>query len=98
MSLRQSLIEARRAGILRLLAEYGGALNDAVIRLAIRRQGFSLASAEDVSGDLDHLAASGCLAERWEGRLRVVQLTLRGEDAAYGRVAVDGVEHATWHP
>jgi hypothetical protein len=96
MSLRHALIAARRLCILRLLAEYGGELNDAVIRIAVRRLGFSLASAEAIRGDLDHLAASGCLGGRWEGRLRVIHLTERGEDAAHGRVQIDGVEHAAW--
>jgi hypothetical protein len=96
MSLRQALIEARRQSILRLLAEYADALNEAVLRTTIRRLGFTLASAEDIGGDLDHLARHGCLDQRWEGDLRVVALTLRGEDCAYGRIAVEGVESTKW--
>jgi len=96
MSLRQALIEARRQTILRLLADYADALNEAVLRTSIRRLGFSLASAEDIGFDLDHLIRHGCLEQRWEGDLRVVALTLRGEDCAYGRIAVDGVECTPW--
>ena len=96
MSLREAMIAARRLAVLRLLVEYGGDLNESVIRTALRRSGFSLASAEDIRGDLDQLAGAGCLEARWVGRLRVVALTERGEDAAHGRVVVDGVEHAPW--
>jgi hypothetical protein len=96
MSLRDAMIAARRLAILRLLAEYGGELNEAVIRSAIRRHGFTLASADDIRADLDLLAGCGCLGPRWEGRLRIVALTERGDDAAHGRIAIDGVEHAPW--
>ena len=96
MSLRDAMIAARRLAVLRLLAECDGELNEAVIRSALRRIGFGLAGADDVRGDLDHLAEAGCLMPRWEGRLRVVALTERGEDAAFGRVVIDGVEHAPW--
>ncbi|HLY54523.1 MAG TPA: hypothetical protein VKS60_03130 [Stellaceae bacterium] len=96
MSLRDAMIAARRLMLLRLLAECDGELNEAVIRSALRRSGFGLASADDVRSDLDHLAEAGCLTPRWEGRLRVVTLTERGDDTAHGRVAIDGVEHAPW--
>jgi hypothetical protein len=96
MSLRDSMIAARRLAILRLLAEYGGELNETVIRSALRRLGFKLASADDIRADLDRLAATGCLATRWEATLRVVALTERGDDAAHGRIAVEGVEQAPW--
>jgi repressor of nif and glnA expression len=96
MTLRDALIAARRLSILRLVAECGGALNEAVIRSAIRRQGYALAGADSIRADLDHLVEYGCLTARWEARLRIVELTERGEDAAHGRIAVEGVEQAIW--
>jgi hypothetical protein len=96
MSLRDAMIAARRQAELRLLAEYGDSLNEPIVRMTIRQLGFSLASADDVRADLDHLVRHGCLTERWEGAIRIVRLTERGEDAAHGRIEVAGVERAPW--
>jgi hypothetical protein len=58
--------------------------------------GFAQTGRADLAADLDHLAAAGCTRDEWLGDLRVVGLTDRGEDAAHGRVRVDGVEQTIW--
>ena len=96
MNLKEGWVAARRLFLLRLLVEVGGSANESVLRTAARAGGFARSSADDIRTDLDHLHALGCITEEWHGRLRVVTLTERGEDAAWGRVAVEGVEHAVW--
>ena len=97
MSFKDDWIASRRLFILRLLVEVGGAANEGVIYKAITKGGFAHDSRDDLRRDLDHLKAKGCTHEEWlNDSLRVVTVTERGEDAAYGRVEVLGVETSRW--
>ena len=78
--------------------ELGGEGNEGVLRSAARNGGFERDPASAISDDLAHLVKHGCLSETWMGPIRVVRLTDRGEDAAYGRIDVEGVEKARWKP
>lgn len=97
MSFRDDWIASRRLFVLRLLAEVGGQANEGVIYKALTKGGFAQDSRDDLRQDLDHLKKTGCTAEEWlNDSLRVVKVTERGEDAAYGRIAVSGVERSRW--
>ena len=96
MSFAETLTRSRRVFLLRLLVEIDGNGNESVLRSAARSGGFASATADDIRADLDHLHRLGCVTETWMGQIRVVTLTERGEDAAYGRVEIDGVEHSHW--
>lgn len=80
----------RRRELLRILAEVGGIANERVLFAAVATRGFD-PSRDQVRQDLDHLKEVGCTTEEWLGTLRKVMLTDRGEDAAAGRIQVDGV-------
>lgn len=90
------LAASRRLFLLRLLVEIGGEANESVLTNAARHGGFAQVSRDHLRGDLDHLRDRGALSEEWMGALRVVRISERGEDAAYGRVTIDGVEHSIW--
>ncbi|MCC7167465.1 MAG: hypothetical protein IT565_07825 [Rhodospirillales bacterium] len=93
----EELAGSRRLFILRLLIEAGGSANAGVIRANTTRGGFPLTSHADLAGDLDLLAKRGCTSDEWlHEKLRVVRITPRGEDAAHGRIAVNGVERSLW--
>ena len=97
MSFLEDWIASRRLFILRLLVEVNGTANEGVIYKAILNGGFARDSRDDIRQDLDHLKRNGCTTEEWlNDSLRVVTLTERGEDAAYGRVEVAGVERSRW--
>jgi len=97
MSFEKDWIASRRLFILRLLVEVGFEANEGVIFKATERGGFARDTRDDLRQDLDHLVKTGCLTQTWlNGSLRVVKLTERGEDAAHGRVAVEGVERTRW--
>lgn len=87
---------SRRLFILRLLVEVREA-NESVIYKAATKGGFSIDTRDTIREDLDHLRKMGCSTEEWLSHsLRVVKITERGENAAYGRVAVAGVEQSPW--
>lgn len=96
MSFKDDYIASRRLFLLRLLVEVNATANESVLRTAARAGGFGQSSADDIRTDLDHLRTVGCVTETWQGSLRVVSLAERGEDAAYGRAVVEGVEHSIW--
>lgn len=88
---------SRRTFILRLLVTLGASANESVIASATTRGGFTQATRDDIHRDLDLLKARGCTTEDWfDNTVRVVTITERGEDAAHGRVDVDGVERSPW--
>ena len=87
---------ARRQFILRLLVEIGGQANESVLMSAARRGGFEATPFSELRIDLDKLAKLGCVAEDWIDSLRVVKITDLGEDAAHGRVSLEGVEAMPW--
>jgi len=88
---------SRRLFILRLLVEVGGEANESVIFRTATKGGFSADTRDSIRQDLDHLKSYGCTTEDWlNASLRVVKITERGEDAAYGRVDVAGVERSRW--
>ena len=95
---KDAWIAVRRTFLLRLLVELGGEANDGVLRSAARQGGFERDPAGAIAADIDHLVQHGCLTDTWVGTIRVVSLTVRGEDAACGRVAVEGVEKSRWKP
>jgi len=96
MRFQDTFVASRRLFLLRLLVESGGSANGSILWRAATSAGFAQTGRADLATDLDHLAASGCTRDEWLGELRVVTLTDRGEDAAYGRITVDGVEHSRW--
>ena len=88
---------SRRLFILRLLVEVNGDANESVIYKAATKGGFSRDTRDTIRQDIDHLRKMGCLTEDWlNDSLRVARVTERGEDAAYGRVPVPGVEQSRW--
>lgn len=96
MSFRDEWIASRRLFILRLLVEVDGEANESNIFRAVQQGGFSRDTREDVRADLDHLREMRCIAEQWFGKVCVVKITPRGEDAAHGRIEVAGVERSRW--
>ncbi len=97
MSFRDEWIASRRLFILRLLVEVDGEANESNVFRAVQQGGFSRNTREDVRADLDHLRGMRCITEQYfDGRVCVVKITFRGEDAAHGRVDVAGVERSRW--
>lgn len=87
----------RRLFILRLLVTGGCSANESVIATLTTHGGFAQVTRDDIRKDLDLLKERGCTTEDWfDGVVRVVSITERGEDAAYGRVQVAGVERSPW--
>jgi hypothetical protein len=87
---------SRRLFILRLLVELGSEANESVIASAARAGGFHQASRDDIRADLDLLNERGATSQQWVASIRIVQLTERGEDCAWGRVTIAGVQHEVW--
>lgn len=98
MASQSAIVAAsRRLFILRLLVTSGASANESVIASLTIHGGFAQASRDDIRQDLDILKARGCTTETWfDDVVRVVTLTERGEDAAYGRVTVAGVDCSPW--
>jgi hypothetical protein len=87
----------RRTFILRLLVTLGCTANESVIASAVGQGGFPRATRDDVRRDLDLFKERGCTTEDWfDDSVRVVSITERGEDAAYGRITVAGIDRSTW--
>lgn len=95
-SFAEKYAAARRQWLLRLLVEIGGTANESVLMSAARRGGFEASPFSEMRIDLDKLAKLGCVTEDWIDALRVVKITDLGEDAAHGRVSLDGVEALPW--
>ena len=90
-------IPSRRVCILRTLVENGGEANESLISKLVLESGFSQDTRADIRHDIEHLREVGCVDDRWpNGSLHVVTITERGEDAAFGRVEVAGVERSRW--
>lgn len=87
---------ARRQWILRFLVEAGGVANDSVVVSAARAGGFEQTAAVTIRADLDHLEKAACITQEWIDKVRVVKVSEKGEDVAYGRISVDGVEALPW--
>ena len=97
MSFRDQWIASRRLFILRLLVEVDGEANESNVFRAVQQGGFARDTREDVRADLDHLREARCITEQYfDGRVCVVKITPRGEDAAHGRVEVAGIERSRW--
>ena len=97
MSFAEDRIKSRRLFVLRLLVEARKEANESVLFGQMKKGGFSLDTRDDVRKDLDHLRTRRCTTEEWlHPEVCVVKLTQRGEDAAYGRIEVDGVEASIW--
>ncbi|MDO8606165.1 MAG: hypothetical protein Q7R40_06495 [Phaeospirillum sp.] len=93
----ETVAASRRTFVLRLLVTLGATANESVITSATVQGGFGQATRDDIRKDLDLLKARGCTTEEWfDDAVRVVAITERGEDAAYGRVEVAGVERSPW--
>jgi len=87
---------SRRLFLLRLLVEVRQA-NESVLYKSAAKGGFSSDTRNDIREDLDHLCKTGCAKQEFlNDVLRVISITERGEDAAYGRIAVAGVEQTPW--
>lgn len=88
---------SRRLFILRLLVEADGEANESVIFSSASKGGFARDPRDTIRQDINHLREVGCVGEAWlDGRLRVVRISERGEDAAYGRIGVAGVQRSRW--
>jgi len=97
MSFKDDWDASRRLFILRLLVEVGGEANGSNIFRAVQQGGFARDSRDIVRADLDRLKKAHCISETWlNASVCVVRVTERGEDAAYGRVEVEGVETSRW--
>jgi hypothetical protein len=89
--------EGRRLALLRCLVRLGGDMNEtALLRVMRALEGYGDCSHDDLRADLDHLVRAGATRDRWVGPMRIPSLTERGEDAAWGRVAIEGVPHERW--
>lgn len=101
MSFPQDWMASRRTCLLRYLVEVGGGALESVVAKAVLRV-FDVNTRDDIRADLEHLKSQGCVADEWigtgdgAGALRKVTITDRGEDAAYGRIEVPGVEKSRW--
>lgn len=95
-SFSETWAASRKLFILRLLVETGGEANESVIALAARQGGFGQTPRAEIGADLDHLHRLGATIEEWIGTMRIVRVTERGDDIAYGRIKVSGVEHSPW--
>lgn len=101
-SFAEKFAAARRQWILRFLVEAGGVANDSVIISAARMGGFEQTPATTIRADLDHLEKGACIVQEWIettaglAPVRVVKVSEKGEDVAYGRISVDGVEALPW--
>jgi len=98
MSFKADWDASRRTYLLRVLAETGWAANESVLFDAAQAVGFQADTRETIRADLDRLRDAGCLTQRWAGDLLVAELTPRGDDAARGRIEVDGVKKSVWRP
>lgn len=97
MSVKDDFAATRRLFIVRLLIEGGGTANSSVIYLAALHHGVGCRTRDDITADLDHLKRHGCITDEWlSDAVRVAEITDRGEDVAYGRVEVPGVQHSRW--
>ncbi len=90
------LIAARRLFLLRKLVELSGDANEGVLHLFAQNGGVGHPSRDDTRADLDHLRVQGCIREQWHDGMRLAFITERGEDAAYGRTDVKGVQRSRW--
>ena len=98
---RADLIGSRRTFILRLLVDADGYANESILmKHALKAN--PTASRDDIQADLTHLISIGCVSEEWietpngATAIRNISITPRGEDAAYGRLAVPGVWRSRW--
>ena len=98
MSIRDDFAASRRLFILRLLIEGGGSANASVIYRAALHAGVGCRTREDIGADLDHLKRHGCITDDWlDEAVRVAEITDRGEDVAYGRIGIPGVDQSRWN-
>lgn len=98
MSIKDDFDTSRRCWLLRLLIEVNGSANASVIYKAALHAGVGCNTRDDITEDLDHLKRHGCITDEWlDGAVRVATITDRGEDAAYGRVEIPGVDRSRWN-
>ncbi|MBF0168782.1 MAG: hypothetical protein HQL45_14240 [Alphaproteobacteria bacterium] len=93
----QSLAESRRLFTLRLLVEGGGSVNESVLFKHARRGGFPLTTEDDLKADLRKMEKHGLIRDEWlNENVRVIHITTRGTDCAYGRLEIEGIEQSIW--
>jgi len=98
MSVKDDFDASRRCWLLRLLVEVNGSANSSVIYRAAMHAGVGCNTRDDIGADLDHLKRHGCITDEWlDEAVRVATITDRGEDAAYGRVEIPGVDRSRWN-
>jgi len=98
MSIKDDFAASRRTFILRLLVEGNGSANSSVIYRAAMHAGVGCRTRDDITADLDHLKRHGCITDEWlDEAVRIAEITDRGEDAAYGRVEIPGVDQSRWN-
>ena len=97
VSFAETWVASRRLFLLRLLVEVDGEANESNLYKGAVRGGFARDPREAIRTDLDHLVKHRLATEDWLGDVRVVKLTERGEECAYGRIAVEGVEKSRWN-
>ena len=93
MDLEQFTARERRLAILRLMRDGGGMANERSIYNAMTPMGYPLTTRDDVTGDLDILAARSCITtETHEAGFIVATLTRLGRDVADGKREVKDVK------
>lgn len=97
MNFRDEFAARRRLDTLRLLVRLNGTANEDVIVSSLRHEGDHVTPRDVFRADLDHLKTFGLLREQLVVDLRIVTLTERGEDVAFGRLDAPGVWHEIWH-
>lgn len=93
MDLEDFTARERRLAILRLMRDGGGMANERSIYNAMKPMGYPLTTRDDVTGDLDILAARSCITtETHEAGFLVATLTGLGRDVADGKRQVKDVK------
>lgn len=89
---REKINEDRRLVILRLLAEYRGALNSSSLESAVRAWGHKYIDRAMITDDLQWLSFRACVKlEELGAHVVEVVLTPKGERAAEGQEWISGI-------
>lgn len=91
MNFKEFLAADRRLGVLRLLKESGGSLNDSVLHKGLEQLGHRNQPREAIRADLRFLLGAGLIVDEWFSHLQVATITKRGVEVAEGRIKVEGI-------
>ena len=96
MNFEEVLVASRRLFVLRQIVECDGEIVESTLYKLACRRFHGQTTRESVRRDLDHLQGQHCVTENWDGNICRVAITERGEDAAFGKIDVVGVERSRW--